>query len=126
MEIEIRRYEHSKDYSGLLELIQSEGEDWKDYLNPRCAELFKKSITYIASSDGKLCGFSRSLNDSGLYVWVIDLLVGENHRGNSIGKKLMECLLVDYLGQGVFVMSDVDGYYRKLGYEKEGSIFKVG
>ena len=125
MNIEIRKYDHSKEYDKLLEIIKSEGEEWKDYFNPKYQIVLKKSVTYVAYIDNILCGYSRSVNDFGLYIWVIDLLVDEKYRGNSIGQKLMECLLVDFPNQDVYVMSDVDEYYNKLGYKKEGSIFKI-
>lgn len=125
MNIEIRKYDHSKEYDKLLEIIKSEGEEWKDYFNPKYQIVLKKSVTYVAYIDNILCGYSRSVNDFGLYIWVIDLLVDEKYRGNSIGQKLMECLLIDFPNQDVFVMSDVDEYYNKLGYKKEGSIFKI-
>ena len=126
MNIEIRAYDRLKDQDELLEIIKSEGEEWKGYFDPKYQEALEHSITYVAYSEKKLCGYSRSINDHGLYIWVIDLLVDKGYRGNSIGKKLMECLLTNYPDQDVFVMSDVDGYYQKLGYKKEGSIFKVG
>jgi len=126
MNIEIRAYDRSKDHDELLEIIKSEGEEWKEYFDPKYQEVLEQSITYVAYSEKKLCGYSRSINDHGLYIWVIDLLVDKKYRGNSIGKKLMECLLTNYPNQDVFVMSDVDEYYQKLGYKKEGSIFKVG
>ena len=125
MNIKTRKYDHLKDYDELLEIIKSEGEEWKDYFDQKYEEVLEKSITYVAYSDKKLCGYSRSINDYGLYIWVIDLLVDKKYRGNSIGEKLMECLLADYPNQDVFVMSDIDEYYKKLGYRKEGSIFKV-
>lgn len=125
MNIEVRKYDHSKEYDKLLEIIKSEGEEWKDYFNPKYQVVLKKSITYVAYIDNVLCGYSRSINDFGLYIWVIDLLVDEKYRGNYIGKKLMECLLTDFPNQDIFVMSDVDKYYNKLGYKKEGSIFKI-
>jgi len=37
----------------------------------------------------------------------------------------MECIYEDYPDRIVFVMSDIDEYYKKLGYKREGSIFEV-
>jgi len=125
MNIEIRRYDPLKDYDQVLAIIKSEGEEWKDYFVPKYKVVLEQSIVYVAHIDKKLCGYSRSIDDFGLYIWVIDLLVDKKSRGNSIGRKLMECLLVDFPNQDVFVMSDVDEYYEKLGYKKEGTIFKV-
>ena len=44
---------------------------------------------------------------------------------NAIGKKLMERTSSEFPNTDVYVLSDVDPYYTKLGYQKEGSIFKV-
>lgn len=126
MNIEIKAYDAQKDYADLLSVIKAEGDEWKDYFVPKYEEVLKQSVTYVAFADGKLCGYSRSVDDFGLYIWVIDLLVDENYRGHSIGRKLMECLFNDFPNQDVYVISDVDEYYQKLGYKKEGSLFKVG
>ncbi|MEQ9188320.1 MAG: GNAT family N-acetyltransferase [Cryomorphaceae bacterium] len=125
MKIEIKKYNHSKEYHQILEILKSEGEEWKDYFGSNYQEVLKQSITYVAYTNNELCGYSRSINDCGLYIWVIDLIVDKTYRGNSIGKRLIECLLSEYPNHDIFVMSDVDGYYEKLGYRKEGSIFKV-
>lgn len=125
MDILIRKYDPTRDYDRLLTIIKTEGEEWSDYLTPNYQQALEQSITYVAESNRELCGFSRSISDSGIYIWVIDLLVDEAFRGHAIGKQLMECLLVDFPGQEVYVMSDVDAYYQKLGYKLEGSIFQV-
>jgi GNAT superfamily N-acetyltransferase len=125
MNIEIKKYNPTRDYEKLIEVIELEGEEWKDYLQPKYQESLERSITYVAYVDGNTCGYSRSMNDSGFYIWVLDLLVAKKYRGNSIGKKLLECLAANYPDQETFVMSDVDEYYEKLGYAKEGSIFKI-
>ena len=125
MKVEIKKYNPSKDYLKLLEIIKSEGEEWKDYFDSKYERVLAQSITYVAYVDDEPCGYSRSIDDNGLYIWVIDLLVDKRFRGHSIGRKLMECILTDYTNQDVFVMSDVDDYYTKIGYKKEGSIFKI-
>jgi len=37
----------------------------------------------------------------------------------------MECIYKDHPDKIVYVMSDVDEYYEKQGYRKEGSVFEV-
>lgn len=125
MDIKIRRYNAATDYERLLEIINSEGEEWKDYFDPKYQLILEKSITYVATANNVVCGYSRSIDDFGLYIWVVDLLVDKNYRGNAIGRKLMKILLTEYPNQYVYVMSDVDEYYKKMGYEKDGTIFKV-
>lgn len=125
MNPEIRLYEPVRDCENLLQLIQSEGQEWEDYLNPKYRTSLERSITYVAVVEDELCGYLRSMNDPGFFVWVLDLLVHKDYRGHAIGRKLMERVSIDFPDQDVFVMSDVDPYYEKLGYEKEGTIFKV-
>jgi len=126
MDIQIKVYDPLQDYVQLLELIKSEGEEWKEYFTPNYKIVLEKSITYVAFVDNKLCGYMRSIDDFGLYIWIVDLLVDKNFRGHSIGKLLMERISTDFSNQDTFVLSDVDEYYEKLGYPKEGSIFNVG
>ncbi|MCG8573787.1 MAG: hypothetical protein MI810_02790, partial [Flavobacteriales bacterium] len=71
MKIEIRKYNPSQDYHPLHEVIQSEGEEWKDYLKPAYQESLEKSITYVACVDGIVCGYSRSMSDHGFFFFFL-------------------------------------------------------
>jgi len=125
----IRAYNKATDEEKLMQLIELEGEEWACYSAEKVAEKYKlaleSSITYVAYKDDVLCGYSRSIDDCGFYIYVCDLLVMASYRGQNIGRKLMECVSLDYPNQTVHVMSDVDEYYLKQGYKREGSIFKV-
>lgn len=125
MNIEIRKYDSSCDYEALMTLIKSEGDEWKAYQSPIFREVLKNSITYVALVENELAGFSRSLSDFGIYFWVIDLLVHENLRGHKIGKMLIDYICINFPTKDVYIMSDADPYYEKLGYDKEGSIYIV-
>ena len=123
----IRKYQKDKDESSLMKMIEDE-PGW-DYANEFYAGNYKRaletSVTYVAYQDDILCGYSRSLDDCGLYIYVCDLLVKPSFRGRDIGRKLMACLYDDYPNQVVYVMSDVDGYYEKVHYKRVGSVFEV-
>lgn len=123
----IRKYDQTTDEEKLMKMIEE--EDGWDYANEDMAQNYKNalqsSITFVAYQDDILCGYSRSLDDCGFYIYVCDLLVKPEFRGKDIGRKLMECLYNDFPGQTVFVMSGVDAYYDKIGYKREGSIFEV-
>ncbi len=125
--MQIRKYNRLTDESKLMKMIEDE-EGW-DYTSETLAEKYKAalqtSITYVAFQDDEICGYSRSLDDFGEYIYVCDLLVKPAYRGKEIGRKLMECIYSDYRDQVVYVMSDVDGYYNKIGYKRIGSIFEV-
>lgn len=125
----IRRYVKNEDEEKLMALIKNQGEEWSCYWADEFSDKYKAaladSITYVAYEGEVLYGYSRSLDDCGFYVYVCDLLVMPEHRGKNIGKKLMECISEDYPEQIVYVMSDVDEYYKKLGFRREGSIFEI-
>ena len=125
--MQIRKYNKITDESKLMKMIDD--EDGWDYANKNLSEKYKAaletSITYVAYQDDILCGYSRSLNDFGEYIYVCDLLVAKAYRGKELGRKLMECLYIDYPNQIVYVMSDEDGYYDKVNYKRIGSIFEV-
>jgi len=118
-----------EDIDKIMEIIELEGEEWKDYWGCSNSIKYKKalelSITYVAYEGDELCGYSRSVDDNACEVIVVDLLVTPEHRGKGIGKNLMGCIYDDYPSKDVYVMSDVDEYYKKQGYEKIGSVFKV-
>jgi GNAT superfamily N-acetyltransferase len=125
----IRQYRKECDEENLMKLIENEGVEWSCYSAEEVADKYRaalaNSITYVAYDGDTLCGYSRSLNDGGFYIYVCDLLVRPEHRGKQIGRKLMERIYIDYPDQIVFAMSDVDEYYKKQGYRREGSIFEV-
>jgi len=70
-----------------------------------------------------VCGYIRCLEDNGFGVYVYDLLVRKSYRGRQLA--LMERVYQDFPGEPVYVMRDVDLYYEKLGYHREGSIFQI-
>jgi len=126
--MEIKRY--SKAYESLLfDLLVNEGDDWSDYHGAAGRDKYIKaletSITYIACDETLVCGYVRCREDDGFGVYIYDLLVRKSYRGRQIGKSLMERVCHDFPDQPVYVMSDIDPYYEKLGYRKEGTIFVV-
>jgi len=128
----IRRYTPT-DEPALFAMIEAEGDEWRDYWygdgRTKYAKALANSIVYLIFEEqgsGKtLCGFARYRDDDGFGVYVYDLLVDRNHRGKDYGRLLMERVCEDYPNNTIYVMSDVDPYYQKLGYVREGSIFVV-
>ena len=127
-DIVIRLYEKA-DENALFALIEREGDEWKEYWcepgRKKYQKALQNSISYLIFEDGKLCGYARCRDDDGFGIYVYDLLVDKEYRGNGYGRMLMEKVCCDHPSMAVYVMSDVDPYYSKLGYEKEGSIFIV-
>jgi len=125
-DIIIRRYTPEDD-NQLFALIEREGEEWKDYWRDDGRAKYQKtlatSIVYLLLENKTLCAYTRCRDDDGYGVYVYDLLVDQNHRGKEYGRLLMERIREDFSDNPVYVMSDIDPYYEKLGYEKAGSIF---
>jgi len=126
--MEIKKY--SKDYESLLfDLLVDEGEEWSAYHGPagraKYIRTLESSITYIACDGNLVCGYARCREDDGFGVYVFDLLVRKTYRGKQIGKSLMERVCQDFPNQPVYVMSDIDPYYEKLGYRRVDSVFEV-
>lgn len=113
----------------IFNLLIDEGGDWSDYHGPigrsKYIKALESSIAYIAYDETFVCGYVRCREDDGFGVYIYDLLVRKTHRGKQIGKTLMERVFKDFPNQPIYVMSDVDPYYEKLGYHREGSIFEV-
>lgn len=126
--MEINKYSKA-DESLLFDMLFDEGDKWSDYHGAAGRDKYIKalesSITYIAWDETLVCGYVRCREDDGFGVYIFDLLVRKSYRGRQIGKTLIERVCQDFPDQSVYVMSDVDPYYEKLGYRREGSIFKV-
>jgi len=124
----IRRYK-LEDEEALFQLLEREGEEWKDYWQGTGRQKYQKalasSITYLLYEGSVLCGFARCRDDDGFGFYVYDLLVDKKHRGKEYGRMLMEQACHEFSNDTVYVMSDVNPYYEKLGYKKEGTIFIV-
>jgi ribosomal protein S18 acetylase RimI-like enzyme len=127
-EILIRLYEEN-DEAFVFELIEWEGAEWIDYWCEPGRVKYKKalvnSISYLLFEEDELCGFARCRDDDGFGIYIYDLLVDKRRRRKEYGRMLMEKVRSDHPSDIVYVMSDVDPYYSKLGYKKEGSIFIV-
>lgn len=127
-QITIKRYKIEYECQ-LFALIEREGKGWKDYWLGVGREKYKKalssSITYLIFENDELCGFARCRNDDGFGIYVYDLLVDKNYRGEEYGRMLMEQACLEFPNDTVYVMSDIDPYYEKLGYEAEGTIYIV-
>lgn len=110
----IRKYNKFTDESALMQMILDE-EGW-DYADASMAEKYKwaleSSITYVAYIENELCGYSRSLDDFGTYIYVCDLLVKPSFRGRDIGKIPLK-YLSSFLGIAPQSLSRIRKKYKK-------------
>ena len=122
--MDIRLYSEA-DEDNLFAMIKAEGTDWEDYHGEKYKKALANSVVFVAYDKDELCGFVRCKNDDGFGVYIYDLLVAPKRRGQSLGRALMEKVCTEFPGETVYVMSDIDEYYSKLGYRRIGSIFEV-
>lgn len=127
--MEIRFYKRDVDEERLLQMVQEEGEEWSDYWLPQTTgkyrEALHNAITYVAYEGNQLCGFTRSLDDSGLNILLMDLLVAPAHRGKDVGRQLINQIGIDFPDHAVYVLSDNDEYYEHLGFNEVGTVFDL-
>lgn len=125
----VRAYNPATDFEAVMTVIESEGKEWAGYYAPQHRNRYGTALascsTFVAEIEGTVCGYVRAINDHGFDVFVMDLLVQQAHRGSALGHKLMQAVAQAFPASDVYVLSDVDGYYNKLGFEREGSVFKV-
>jgi ribosomal protein S18 acetylase RimI-like enzyme len=112
---------------GLLAVLGAE-PDWSSFVGPGAIDTFKAALlnseTYVCESQGAICGYVRALVD-GFGIYVSELYVAPPYRGNGYGKQLLEMIRHTHADEDVYVLSDEDPYYEKLGYTRVGSVFKL-
>lgn len=86
----IRIVEYKSDYDDqLFSLLENEGLEWEDYWKGSGKSKYKKalssSISYLLYKEDALYGYIRCRNDDGFGVYVYDLLIDREYRGNGYG-----------------------------------------
>jgi len=125
----VKIYDEKCDADAIFELTRAEGVFFDGSGTTESEARYRialnKCITYVLYIDGKCAGFIRARDDFGFGTYIHDLLVGKNFRGNYYGKMLINQVCEKVKGT-VYVMSDVDDYYKKCGYDQiEGRIITV-
>ena len=121
----IRIY-NDHDRKQLFQLIASEGAAWKSYYEEqeRYQLALHHSTVFVLLINDQICGYIRCKEDDGYGVYVYDLLVHRDVRGQALGKRLMDHVYAYFNHQPLYIMSDEDGYYQRLGYARIGSIYQ--
>jgi ribosomal protein S18 acetylase RimI-like enzyme len=124
--INILKYQ-SEHEDELLALIRNE-PDWSSFVSEGAIDTFKDALlegeTYLCESQGNICGYIRALVD-GFGIYVSELYVAPGCRGNGYGEELLSKVKQEHPNQDVYVFSDEDLYYEKLGYKRVGSVFQL-
>ena len=127
--MEIRLYQ-ADDESNLFAMMQEEGHEWVDYWGESNQEKYRaalaSSIVFVAYEGEELCGYARCREDDGYGIYVYDLLVRAQSRGQRIGQTLMNAARAAFPNAPAYVLGDIPGYYeKKLGYRAERIIYII-
>ena len=111
--------------SQLVQLYKEAGW-WKDSYDPEgLNELVSASLFFaVALEDGKAVGMGRVVSDGVSDGYIQDLAVLEYHRGQGIGRKLVErlrdeCITHGLHWVGLFAEPGTDGFYEGIGFKRK-------
>jgi GNAT superfamily N-acetyltransferase len=103
--------------------------DWKAFVSQSSVDKYKKSlhqsITYVCYEGGAFVGYLRALLDDGFSIYISELFVVPEWRNRTVGRMLLAKVRTEFSDLSVYVLSDEDAYYERLGYGKVGSVFEV-
>ena len=71
-------------------------------------------------------GFARIVTDFATMFWIADVIIDENHRGKSLGKNLIRCIvgMEDVQGiKGILETKDAHGLYEMVGFRRDADTF---
>lgn len=125
--MKIRKY-HQRDIAKLNNLLVRDPdwtlytakESWNDYV-----KVLADSEVFIFCHNNEIIGFIRFRLDGPFGVYIYDLLVDKAYRGHGYGKQLIDAVCHEYPHDDIYVMSDNNEYYKKVGLAVEGMVFRV-
>lgn len=108
------------DFQATSDLLKASywGSQRTDETNRRA---FANSVCAIALVDGKQVGFARASGDRAVFARISDVVVWPQHRGQGIGKALVQALLdhpeLRSVPTWMLNTSDAHGLYTRFGFK---------
>ena len=125
----MRILKYNRQHEEALLSAISQDSDWDMFTNSQAITHYKRrlleSISYVCVEDGNFYGFVRALQDDNFAIYVSELFVAPEYRGRKIGKLLLQHIQKNSANLTVYILSDEDGYYEKMGYKAVGSIYQM-
>jgi predicted N-acetyltransferase YhbS len=84
-----------------------------------------QSICFGAWKDGRQVAFARVVSDLATMFWLGDVIVDEAHRGNGLGKALLDFILSSKRFEGmngILTTKDAHALYEKFGFKRIESL----
>src|SRR3954462_3507244 len=79
----------------------------------------ENSLPFGVYSGDEQVGFARVVTDYATFAWVADVYIEAEHRGHSVGKRLVEAILghpdLQGLRRWMLATADAHGLYRQYG-----------
>ena len=76
----------------------------------------------VYAPGGEQVGFARAVTDKATFAWIADLYIEDAHRGDGLGKRLVEAILGHPELQGMrrwmLATADAHELYRRYGFEE--------
>ena len=80
------------------------------------------SIPFGVYDPDRQVGFARAVTDRATFAWLADVFVLPSHRGQGIGKRLVETVLehpeLRPMRRWMLATADAHGLYRRFGFEE--------
>ena len=89
--------------------------------NEATRRAFDNSLCAGAYLDGEQVGFARAITDYTIFAYIADVIIWPEHRGQGIGKRLVQAL-IDHPGVGTVThwslsTDDAHRLYEKFGFK---------
>jgi predicted GNAT family N-acyltransferase len=110
---------------------------WSDMTDEGVAAGLSSALfSVVLELDGEAVGCGRVVGDGGLYFYIQDVIVAEEHRGQGLGAGIMDAVMA-YLERtarpgafvGLMAAQDIAPFYERYGFrvrpERQPGMFRV-
>ncbi|MGD9096319.1 MAG: GNAT family N-acetyltransferase [Chromatiales bacterium] len=119
---------YDKRHESELIALLSADPDWNLFTCEGNLDVFRHALlnsdTLICTCHGSICGYLRALVD-GFGIYVSELYVAPGYRDSGNARELLRKIKQQHPNQDVYILSDEDRYYEKLGCMRVGSVFRL-
>lgn len=99
-------------------------EGWLRFARPDYVKALEASVTRVACRAECIVGYARALTDGTITLFICELLVAPDCRGQGMGRALIEALHAAYPSARMDLVSDADGFYERQGFRRLGSGYR--
>ncbi len=111
----------------LLALLGAE-PDWDTFTSEPALQRFRRALaesdTWVCVDNAAPCGYVRAIVDA-FGVYVSELYLSPAHRGRGYGRAMLARIRAQHPDANVYVLSDEDAYYDRLGCRRIGSVYAL-